>query len=330
MFFAGWFTYAYVHQSSPSETLKESKDVITKPFEKYAIESLQKANVSVERFSLGEKLAEEKEYTSYLFSYTFNPEVTGTTKKKTTGQVNIPKGEGPFPLVILFRGYVDQKLYTTGTGTRPAASFFARNGFITIAPDFLGYGGSDLESSNTFETRLQTYVTASALLRSLTDPTFQTVTESKWDKKNVFIWAHSNGGQIALTALEITGVSYPTTLWAPASKPFPYVVLYYTDESDDGGKFIRKELAKFEELYDTDKYSYTNFIDLINAPIQLQQGTNDSAVPISWSNELAERLRSKEKEVNYFTYPGADHNLRPSWDTVIERDLDFFKKHLII
>lgn len=328
-FFAGWFSYAYTHRTPAQDAVEETKKVIMKPLEKYSIENLKNAHWEPGTFTIEKELADEKKYKSYLFSFMFNPEVEGNSKKKTTGQINTPKeGSGPFPLVVMFRGYVDQTMYSTGTGTRPAAKYLAEHGFITLAPDFLGYAGSDSEAGNIFETRLQTYTTASSVIKSLDTPSLKKALEGKWDGKNVFIWSHSNGGQIALTTLEITGVTYPTVLWAPASKPFPYVVLYFTDESDDGGKFIRRELSKFEELYDVDKYSYTNYIDSIQAPIQLHQGTADDAVPIAWSNELVGRLKKAEKDITYYTYPGADHNLRPSWDIVIGRDVEFFKKRV--
>jgi uncharacterized protein len=332
-FFAGWFSYAYTHRTPAEDVVKETKQVITKPLEKYSIENLKNATWQPGTFTIEKELADEKEYKSWLFSYEFNPEVEGNTRKKVTGQINIPKEGGPFPLVLMFRGYVDQTMYSTGTGTRPAAKYFAengyiKNGYITIAPDFLGYGGSDKESSNVFETRLQTYTTASSIIKSLNETSFTKTAADKWDRKNIFIWSHSNGGQIALTSLEITGVNYPTTLWAPASKAFPYVVLYYTDESNDGGKFIRRELSKFEELYDVEKYSYTNYLDSIQAPLLLHQGGADDAVPIAWSNDLAGKLKKKEKDIVYYIYPGSDHNLRPSWEAVIERDTDFFKKHI--
>jgi len=149
----------------------------------------------------------------------------------------------------------------------------------------------------------------------------------QWDQKNVFIWGHSNGGQIALTTLEITGVNYPTTLWAPVSKPFPYSVLYYTDDSIDRGKLIRSELAKFEEVYDVEAYSLTNYLENIEAPLLVHQGKSDDAIPLDWTNNLVQKLEDKGKNVTYYTYPATDHNMRPSWDMVIARDLEFFKKH---
>jgi uncharacterized protein len=292
------------------------------PFSIYSIESLSKANVQPGKLQIIETLEENEKFNSYKFKLTFDPEIESGNYKTTTGQINIPNtSSSNYPLVIMFRGYVDQNLYVTGMGTSSGAKVFAENGFITVAPDFLGYGESDQEADNIFESRFQTYTTALSLLKSIDQI-------NNWNHEDVFIWAHSNGGQIALTVLEATGVEYPTTLWAPVTKPFPYSVLYYTDESPDRGRFIRQELARFEELYNPDLFTITDYVDRIKAPIQLHQGTADDAIPVEWSNQFIAQLKNAEVEHLYFIYPGADHNLRPSWDTVIERDIEFFKKHL--
>ena len=220
----------------------------------------------------------------------------------------------------MVRGYVDQEIYETGDGTRKAAARFAENGFITVAPDFLGYAQSDPEAQNIFESRFQTYTTVLSLLKSLDQI-------DKWDGKNIFIWGHSNGGQIALIVLEITTNKYPTTLWAPVSKPFPYSILYYTDEAEDKGKLIRRELAKFEELYDVELFSLDNYLDRIQAPLQIHQGTNDNAVPGGWSDGLVGKLEKLEKDIIYYKYP-ANHNMVPAWNIVVNRDVSFFIKYL--
>ncbi len=58
-----------------------------------------------------------------------------------TGRLTIPVGEGKFPIILMLRGYVDQEIYETGIGTKNAANYFSANGYITVAPDFLGYAG---------------------------------------------------------------------------------------------------------------------------------------------------------------------------------------------
>ena len=315
----GWFLNSFYNsQKSPQSPIAQIKP---RPLDKYTIDNLAKANIEPAKIELGEVLKEDKDFTSYLFSFSLDPTLTNKERRKVTGLINIPSGEGPFPLIVMFRGYVDQEIYETGTGTQRAGEYFARNGYMTIAPDFLGYAGSDSEAGNIFETRFQTYTTALTLLSSL-----QSV--KQWNGKDIFIWGHSNGGQIALTVLEVTGEDYPTVLWAPVSKPFPYSILYYTDESADRGKLIRRELAGFEQTYDPDLYAIDLNYERIKAPIQLHQGTADDAVPREWSDELNKRLDGLEVNIEYFVYPGADHNLNSSWNTVVERNIGFFNKYL--
>ncbi|OGY07076.1 MAG: hypothetical protein A2694_02425 [Candidatus Blackburnbacteria bacterium RIFCSPHIGHO2_01_FULL_40_17] len=292
-----------------------------KPLDKYSYENLSKREFAGSEIKIEQTLKSTPGFTSYLFSYQ-------SDGKKVTGQMNIPNittstmyRSGAWPTILMIRGYADPKAYKTGDGTKNAAAFFAKNGFLTIAPDFLGYGGSDQNAGDILESRFQTYTTVLNLLASL-----QSVKQI--DQNNLFIWAHSNGGHIALATLEITGRNIPTTLWAPVSKYFPYSVLAYTDDSDDKGKLIRRVLGEFEQNYDPNNYSVDTYFDRINSPLQLHQGTLDDLVLKRWSDELVAALKSKDKKVNYFVYPRADHNMMPNWNIAVERDLEFFRKNL--
>lgn len=325
----GWFANVAYHlpksKNNPISAIK------LRPLEKYSIENLANTKIESSKIEIGRVLADKPEFTSYEFSMKFNPDLSND-QKTVTGLINIPKAKDQKPVIVMLRGYVDQKKYVVGMGTQHAGEFFAKNGFITIAPDFLGYGNSDLESTNIFESRFQTYTTALSLLKSVDALKTRSLTVGSnyinIDSDNIFIWGHSNGGQIALTILEITGGTYPTVLWAPVSKPYPFSILAYTDESDDHGKFIRQELSKFEEDYDVEKYSLTNYFDRIHAPIQLNQGTNDDAVPTNWSDSLAKILKKDGIDIKYLKYPGSDHNLSPAWSQVVENNLYFFNSHL--
>ncbi len=316
----GWL-FNDLYRSNLNITPSPISAIKARPLERYAIENLSQVLAPSVEIKIDETLEEESDFTSYLISFSFDPTFSGKKEKKVTGLLNVPAGKGPFPLVVLFRGYVDQKQYQTGMGTQKVGEFLAKNGFITIAPDFLGYGGSDSEAENIFESRFQTYTTALALLKSLDHSISQ-----PFDFSSVSIWGHSNGGQIALTILEITGENYPTVLWAPVSKPFPFSILAYTDESDDHGRLIRRELSKFEEDYDVEIFSLANYFDRIKAPIQLNQGTNDNAVPFYWSDSLAKILEENGNDITYIKYPGADHNLQPAWNQAVLTNLSFFNK----
>lgn len=314
----GWFANTAYHL--PRSSKNPIAQTRPTPLAKYTIENLVKADIKPAEIQIGKVLKTDPKFTSYQFSMKFSPDLSGNLKT-TSGLINIPKGNGKFPVIVMFRGYVDPKEYFIGDGTQHGAEYFASNGFITVAPDFLGYGDSDREAVDVFESRFQTYITAITTLKSV--PSIK-----EFDGKNIFIWGHSNGGQIALTTLEVTGVNYPTVLWAPVSKPFPYSILYYTDDASDSGKFLRQKLSGFENDYDTDLYSLTKYLGLIKATIQLNQGTNDSAVPVAWSNQLSKDLLDLKIDLSYIKYPGADHNLSPSWNQAVINNLEFYKKNV--
>lgn len=306
-----------------------------RPLDRYAFDTLREKRFSPKPIRLIEPIATESAFTSWVFEF-------DTEEGTVSGQMNVPKSDKRqatgdkqdtelitnnyelrtiFPVIVMLRGYVDKEIYETGVGTKNAAAVFASSGFLTLAPDFLGYGSSDPESTDEMEARLVRPATILQLISSLAS--FPYV-----DPNHISIWAHSNGGQIALSVLEITGKPYPTALWAPVTKPFPYSILYYTDELDDHGKYLRKKIAEFEETYDVEKFSITNFYDWIQAPIQIHQGTADDAVPKEWSDEFVAAMKDLGKNIEYSVYPGADHNMKPNWNTVVSRDLEFFRRLL--
>lgn len=288
-----------------------------KPLDIYTIENLGKRRWEGSQIVLEEAVATTSAYTAWRFSFL-------NDGKKLAGLAHLPQSaseDHKAPVIVQLRGYVDREKYTPGDGTRRSAEVFARNGFISLAPDFSGYGGADPPSTDVFEERFQTYTTALNLLASVK-------TLPMADPSRLGLWGHSNGGQIALTVLEVLKKPIPTTLWAPVTKPFPYSILYYTDEASDRGKFLRKKLAKFEEDYDVELYSMPNYLDRVAAPLQIHQGTADEAVPKKWSDEFVTALKKLDKDVTYYLYLAADHNMVGAWDVVVRRDVEFFRKQL--
>ena len=298
---SSWFIVNRPDINMVSPVVKE------RPLDKYTIENLGKRGYKSE-IILDDAIATTSAYTVYKFHF-------DSDGKKVTGLAHMPS-KCPCPAIVQFRGYVERDIYQPGVGTKRTAEVFAKNGFISLAPDFLGYGGSDNPPNDVFEERFLTYVTGLNLLAGI----------EKWERAGkIGIWGHSNGGQIALTVLEISQKKYPTVLWAPVSKPFPYSILYYTDEADDRGKALRKKLAEFEKDYDVELYSLTNYQDRIKAPVSIHQGTADDAVPKKWTDELVKNLKAE-----YVEYAGADHNFQPgtNWGKAVERTVEFFKNNI--
>jgi len=312
---------------SPVGRLTQDK----KPLLAYTFENLKKTSFPATQITLGKKVDENADSISQMFYFSVPEKPNSKKLIKVSGLMNIPKQPGIYPVIIMFRGFVPDP-YSSGIGTQPSALVFARNGFITLAPDFLGFGESANPSSDAFENRFQTYTTALTLFSSV--KTLNTALDASYsgvvkaDLTKVGVWGHSNGGSIALSVMAISGLNYPTVLWAPVSKSFPYSILYYTDEADDQGKSARKITAEFEENYDADKFSPTNYYKWIRASIEIFQGEADEEVPVWWSNDLVAILKKQNKDVNYFTYPGAGHNLQPSgWTDAVNNSISFYNSY---
>ncbi|MFH1561211.1 MAG: dienelactone hydrolase family protein [Patescibacteria group bacterium] len=297
------------------------KQVVERPLERYYFENLRKREYPSGEIRLEEvinkfdsnEIKEEKSYTSWLFSYL-------SDGKKVTGMANIPKKNGQLPVVIMFRGYADDEIYFTGLGTRKVAGVLAENGFITLAPDFLGFGGSDPASADFLEARFVKPVTVLDLLSSI-----KSLPQA--DESKISFWAHSNGGQIALSVLEITQKNIPTVLWAPVTQGFPESVLQYMDDYqnlDELGKEVYEKITAFCRDYDCRKVSIDYYFQDINAPIQVHQGGQDQLVDQTDTDQFVQTMKKLNKQVEYFTYPNSDHNLKQDWDEVVPQNLSFF------
>jgi len=324
-----WFVFALAgivlgivfSSSLPNKILsplveKEVKKVTTGKFDKYSFPSLSARTYTQSEIALEKIIKKEDQYTSWLFSYL-------SDGKRVTGMANLPHKGNNLPIVIMLRGYADKEIYFTGLGTRKAAGALAENGFVTLAPDFLGFGGSETESADILEARFTRPITILNLLASI-----KTLPQANPEK--IFFWGHSNGGQIALSVLEISGQNYPTALWAPMTKPFPKSILQYVDEADPSpeSRKVARAIEEFKKNHDPNNFNIANFFDQINAPIQLHQGGADPWVLPEWQKEFINKAKGLGKEVNYHYYPASDHNLKQDWDKVMERDIEFFRRYL--
>lgn len=319
----------------------------TKPLLQYSIPNLAKSSFEPSQIELIEKLDSNEDFSSYIFLYT-----SKRSEARISGQVNIPNGVTRFSnpsVLVMARGYVPPDIFETGVGTRNAAAYYASNGFITIAPDFLGFGESDDEFEDTWKGRFMKPVQVAELIETIRQvgiPITDTETPDgdipvlKLDK--IGLWGHSNGGQIILTTLEILGEPFPTTLWAPVTAPFPYSILFFGDELEDEGKSQRTWISLFEDEYDVFEFSLTQHLHLLadGTPLQIHHGTADDAALYAWSLEFVEKLEAENDrraeasvsaepvQFELFEYPGANHNLQPGWQTVVERDVRFFSTQL--
>lgn len=294
---------------TPTETLPNYKP--------YTFENLSQRKFPEGKIKLGAVLAKEDNYTSYVFTYQ-------SDGKTISGMANIPIGSSKCPVIVLLRGYADSQNYHVGLGTEKSANFLAANGFLTLAPDFLGYGYSDWEDKDILMARFYRPVEVLNLLSAISSL-------PSADTNRIGLWGHSNGGQIALSILEITGKSYPTSLWAPVSLGFPECILTYLGVQEEVGNPVKEKVEKFLTYNDPKKYSITEYFDKIKAPFIVHQATSDELIKVEWTKTLAKRLKEQGNQVDFYLYSKENHNFnryKETGDLLRQRDLEFFKKYL--
>ena len=283
----------------------------------YTFEALSAREFRPGKINLTSLTKKEKNFDTYVFTYQ-------SDNKTISGMANIPRGEGIFPVVILLRGYANRETYHIGLGTERSANFLAEHGFLTLAPDFLGYGWSNWEDQDILLARFYRPVEVLNLL-SAVDSLPQA------DSSRIGLWGHSNGGQIALSILEITGKNYPTSLWAPVSLGFPESVTVYLGIQEEVGNPVKEKVEEFLKDNDPKKFSIVEYFTQIKAPFIIHQGLADELIKTEWTRDLVDRLRNQSLKVDFFLYRGENHNFnryKNTGDLLRQRDWEFFRQYL--
>lgn len=330
------------------------------PLNKYSLVNLPAYPFATSKIEVGPVATVEEAYREYPFTYT---SLGKTMSGLLTAPSDLSSVTGDTPVIVMVRGWAPAESYFAGMGTSPAARQLARAGYVTIAPDFFGYGESDADYEDTWEGRFVKPIAVIELIRSIQAGGLDLGEAQIAPNPALGIWAHSNGGQITLSVLEVLGEPIPTTLWAPVTAPFPYSILYFGWEEPDEGKQQRAWINYFDEQYDVFDFTVTQHVDKLAGPLQIHHGSADEAAPQVWSTAFVKLLAAENErradvtaeynrritadatsagsvqpasqppepiDYEYFQYPGADHNLRPveNWNVAVNRDIEFFNAEL--
>jgi dienelactone hydrolase len=238
------------------------------------------------------------------------------------GFMNVPRGEGPFPVVVVNHGYVDPTGYSTLTYTTRYADALARAGYIAIHPNFRNYPPSD-EGPNPF--RIGYAVDVLNLVALIRDQAGQSGPLQKADPNNIGLWGHSMGGGVTLRAITVDPEIEAAVLYGSMSgdekKNHEKILIW------SGGQRGQEELNTPEE--DLQRISPIYHLERIEAAVSVHHGEVDGTVPLEWSVDLCQQLEELGKAPECFTYPGQPHTFVGEGDQLfIQRIVAFFDRLL--
>lgn len=270
---------------------------------------------------LGPIQVQNDAYTRHYITYLSNG-------LKISGVLLIPKGDGPFPLVIFNHGYIATSVYTNGRGLRREQDYIARAGFAVLHTDYRGHAESD-ESPMTekvYDGNLEYAMDSANAILAVREAKIPSI-----DAFSVGMLGHSLGGGVTMAVL--TGkpdLVDAAVLYAPVSSKVWDNFVRWRSEREEGDRTIEAFGAYDEKPQIWDELSPATFFSRIQPPILLFHGDRDDSVPKEWSDDLTERLKAAGKVIEYVEYEGEAHEFGPKCTDFMKKTAAFLHKHLDI
>jgi dipeptidyl aminopeptidase/acylaminoacyl peptidase len=240
-----------------------------------------------------------------------------------SGVMNVPKGKGPFPAVVLAHGYIDPGIYATGQGMNRELEYLAREGFVVLHTDYRGHADSDDVDPVEHEIRLgyvRDIVSAVKALQEL----------PAVDRERVAIAGRSMGGGLAFGALvadpELVDAA---VVWASVSTKFEDNFRRWSlpERPDRANAFMERFGTPDENPKFWRGLSPRYYFDRVEAKVLMHHGRLDDSCPYRWAVETHSALKDAGVSVKLHTYDNEGHTFYPDWELSMRRTVDFLRAH---
>ncbi|MGV9455192.1 alpha/beta hydrolase family protein [Streptomyces sp. NPDC003635] len=291
----------------------------SKPVAPVSIQALIQREHDGSGLRLGTVLARTGAYTSYAVTY----ESDGLT---ISGLLNIPRGKGPFPALVLAHGYIDPAVYTTGRGLAREQDLLAREGYVVLHTDYRNHARSDDDSDNDVNLRLgytSDVIGAVMALRESGRPEI--------DGDRIGLLGRSMGGGVVYNTLVVApGLVDAAVVFAPVSgRPQDNLERFQRGEGDpiaaeiDAAHGTPKENPEFWR-----NVSPLTFVERVTEPLLIHHGTADDTCPPAWTKRTVAAFEAAGKDVELRWYQGEGHTFGPRWPDSMDATTAFFERHL--
>jgi dipeptidyl aminopeptidase/acylaminoacyl peptidase len=246
---------------------------------------------------------------------------------RISGVLNVPRGSGRFPALVLAHGYIDPDIYVNGQGMRRELDWLARRGFVTLHVDYRNHAGSDDDRAADTNMRLgytEDVINAVHALRGWDGPV---------DDERVGLVGRSMGGGVIYNVLTVQpGLVDAAVVFAPVSSNAVDNFNRWIRRDSGRADLARRILRRYGEPADSPEFwhnvSPRTYFDRITEPILIHHGTSDDSCPIRWSRRTASELERAGADVTLRVYPGEEHAFGPEWPEAMKRTAGFLRNQL--
>lgn len=320
--------YLFINKDRPNNLLSSNSKITNQPFKELTIPYLRERAYESKLGEL-EEISQNLNYTSYLTNYSSDGlKINGLLTKPTGNQ---PK-EG-WPAIVFIHGYIPPIQYRTLEKYIDHIDYLARNGFVVFKIDLRGHGESEGEPGGA-------YYSSDYIIDVLN--AVSALENSTYVKKNsIGLWGHSMAGNVVFRSIAVNTNISAAVIWAGAVYTYEDFQKYrLNDDSYRAPSMSSSRNARRQKLFDTygefskesdfwKKVVATNYLKDIKTPIQLHHSVDDNVVNINYSRNLNNILNKTTILHELYEYGDGGHNITgASFNSAMERTVDFFKKHL--
>jgi uncharacterized protein len=266
-----------------------------------SINALQQMQRAGDDLRVVQTLARAQAYTQYAITYR-------SGNLTISGQMFVPVGQGPFPVMIMNHGFLPIEQYVSGLDSRRESPFVASNGYVAIHPDFRNYAGSDIDENASVN--MTAFGWADDAL-NLVDAVKRSDLPYL-DKSRIGFWGHSNGGQVSMMAL--------VAQRQPDIKAFVLFAPTSPDFADNFNRWMRPDANLANQIHTRHGWPEDNpqfyrdlsvgphFKDAVTkGPVLLFHGTADTNTPFAWSERTAGLMKGAGIDVTFVPVKGENH-----------------------
>jgi uncharacterized protein len=274
-----------------------------------------------------QKLQAGANYQRYIASYL-------SEGLKQYALLTVPNGTPPatgWPAIVFNHGYIPPAQYRTTERYVAYVDGFARNGYVVFRPDYRGHGNSEGNASGGYGSPDYTIDVLNALASV---KRYESV-----DPERIGMWGHSMGGHITLRSMVTTKDIKAGVIWAGVVASYPDLMSRWRRPVPvTVPTRARRWRDDFVQQYGSPESNPTfwasispsSYLADLSGPLQLHHGTADESVPTEFSQTLYEQAQAANLSVpvEYYEYPGDNHNLSKSFNTAMQRSIAFFDKYV--
>ena len=243
-----------------------------------------------------ERTGANSAFTRYLFHYP-SDDLT------IFGFMDVPRSEGPHPVIIALHGYIDPAIYQTLDYTTHYADALASAGYVVLHPNLRGYAPSD-GGDNLFRVGMAIDVLNLIAIVEATGGSPGPLESA--DPARIGLWGHSMGGGIATSVITVHSAIRGAVLYAPMSgdeaKNFEAI--------GNWSKQVRGIAERTVAPTELEAISPVYYFGRIRAAVSIHHGLDDPLVPVQWSMQTCDELQALGRSVECHFYPGMPHTFQ--------------------